>query len=80
MDDLGLVRRERLAHDQRRVSVSLTAKSRALAAAMAPRIEAAYRALEERIGKGLIERMYATLDEAIGRLGEVPAADETDEA
>src|SRR5512135_3576528 len=45
MDDLGLVVRERMAHDQRRVAVSLTPRSRELAAKMAPRIEAAYRAI-----------------------------------
>lgn len=70
MDDLGLVARERMGHDQRRVAVSLTPASRALAARMAPRIEAAYRAIEERIGKDLVERLYATLDETIARLGE----------
>jgi homoprotocatechuate degradation regulator HpaR len=72
MDDLGLVVRERMAHDQRRVAVSLTPKSRKLAARMAPRIETAYRAIEKRIGKDLVERLYATLDETIARLGDAP--------
>ncbi len=72
MDDLGLVVRERMAHDRRRVAVSLTPRSRELAAKMAPRIEAAYRAIEERIGKDLVERLYAILDETIARLGETP--------
>jgi homoprotocatechuate degradation regulator HpaR len=75
MDDLGLVRRERLAHDQRRVMVTLTAKSRALAAAMAPQIEAVYRGLEAHIGADFIGRFYATLDELIGLLGELPPAE-----
>ncbi len=69
MDDLGLVARERMGHDQRRVAVSLTARSRALAARMAPRIEAAYREIEQRIGRDLVDRLYATLDETIARLG-----------
>lgn len=72
MDDLGLVRRERLAEDQRRVRVSLTAKSRSLAATMAPQIEAVYAAIESHIGADFIDRFYATLDELIEMLGEVP--------
>jgi homoprotocatechuate degradation regulator HpaR len=75
MDDLGLVQRERLAHDQRRVRVSLTARSRALANAMAPQIEAVYQAIESHIGSEFIERFYATLDELIGMLGELPPVD-----
>lgn len=72
MDDLGLVRRERLAEDQRRVRVHLTAKSRSLAATMAPQIEAVYAAIETHIGADFIDRFYATLDELIQMLGEVP--------
>ena len=75
MDDLGLVRRERLAEDQRRVRVSLTAKSRSLAATMAPQIEAVYAAIEAHIGADFIERFYATLDEMIEMLGQVPEAE-----
>ena len=72
MDDLGLVRRQRVAEDQRRVMVSLTAKSRSLAATMAPQIEAVYGAIEAHIGADFIDRFYATLDELIEMLGEVP--------
>jgi homoprotocatechuate degradation regulator HpaR len=75
MDDLGLVQRERLEHDQRRVKVSLTAKSRALARRLAPQIEAVYQAIEEHIGSEFIQRFYATLDELINMLGELPAMD-----
>jgi len=69
MDELGLVQRERLAEDQRRVLVSLTAKSRALAQRMAPRIEATYRALEAQLGSSFVAQAYATLDELVARLG-----------
>jgi homoprotocatechuate degradation regulator HpaR len=72
MDDLGLVKRERLEADQRRVRVSLTAKSRALAARLAPRIEAIYQDIEAHIGSDFIVRFYATLDELIGLMGEMP--------
>lgn len=72
MDDLGLVQRERMAEDQRRVMVALTPKSRSLAARMAPQIEAVYEAIEAHIGAEFIGRFYATLDELIAMLGEVP--------
>ncbi|MDO9093211.1 MAG: homoprotocatechuate degradation operon regulator HpaR [Rubrivivax sp.] len=76
MDELGLVRREGVPGDQRRVSVSLTAKSRRLAATMAPQIEAVYAAIEARIGGTFIQGFYATLDELIELLADVPAGDE----
>jgi homoprotocatechuate degradation regulator HpaR len=72
MDDLGLVQRERMAEDQRRVMVSLTGKSRTLAATMAAQIEAVYQAIESHVGADFIDRLYATIDELIGRLGEWP--------
>lgn len=69
MDDLGLVVRERLDHDQRRVRVSITPRSRALAARMAPQIAATYRQLEARLGPDFVERLYDMLDEVIETLG-----------
>lgn len=77
MDDLGLVLRERLDHDQRRVRVSVTAKGWALAAKLAPRIEATYRELEEQIGTEFIERLYLTLDEVIAKLGTSSSDEDT---
>ena len=68
MDYLGLVSRERLPNDQRRVKVTLTSKSRQLAARMAPRIEATYRELEGKMGGDFAKRLYALLDELIDRL------------
>lgn len=69
MDELGLVTRERLDHDQRRVRVTATAKSRALAASMAPRVQATYAALEARLGPAFTAQVYAVLDELLTRLG-----------
>jgi homoprotocatechuate degradation regulator HpaR len=69
MDDLGFVVRKRLPHDQRRVRVSLTPRSRALAARMAPSIEVIYRQLEQQLGAEFIERLYRTLDELLETLG-----------
>ncbi|UUX97113.1 homoprotocatechuate degradation operon regulator HpaR [Aquabacterium sp. J223] len=77
MDDLGYVTRERVASDQRRLLVTPTAKGRALAAAMAPQIEAVYEAIEAHVGSDFIQRFYATLDELIGLLdGVAPAPEE----
>ena len=75
MDDLGLVQRERMAQDQRRVMVRLTDRSRAKAARMAPEIEAAYAAIEAHIGSDVIGSVYATLDALNQLLGNVPADD-----
>ena len=72
MDDLGLVKRERMAGDARRVRVSITPRSRALAAKMAPQIEATYAAIESRIGTEFIGGFYRTLDELITLLGDAP--------
>jgi len=72
MDEQGLVRRERMASDLRRVSVSATAKSRAMAAAMAPRIEAAYRAIEARVGSAFYDDLLASLDRLIAVLADAP--------
>lgn len=70
MDALGLVQREPVPHDARRVLVRLTPKSRALARTMAPQIEAAYRAIEAQLGPEAIDRFYAALDELIALLGQ----------
>lgn len=68
MEELGFVTRERLHHDQRRLRVSLTAKSRALAARMAPQVETAYAELEAQVGAPLLQRLYAVLDELVETL------------
>jgi homoprotocatechuate degradation regulator HpaR len=65
MDEVGLVSRERLSNDQRRLSVSLTTKSHALANSMAAEIEAIYAMIEDHVGKDKIEDFYQTLDELI---------------
>ncbi len=72
MDDSGWVRRERMHGDQRRVRVSLTDAAIALAARMAPQIEAVYARLEAHVGAAFIGSFYATLDEIIALLGDLP--------
>jgi homoprotocatechuate degradation regulator HpaR len=80
MEELGLVQRERMAEDQRRVHVSITPKSRALARKMAPQIDAQYRQLEQALGAELLEQVYATLDRLLLRLEQLPSGAPGDEA
>ena len=75
MEETGFVARERLSHDQRRVKVSLTAKSRALATRIAPKIEAAYADLEAKIGPEFSGQFYDALDRMIATLGEEKVSD-----
>ncbi len=69
MDDLGLIRKSPVAGDQRRVTVSLTAKSRKLAQTLAPQIEAVYAEIESALGKAFTDDTYRALDAMIERLG-----------
>lgn len=68
MDDLGLVERERLEHDQRRVMVSVSDKGKALAQELAPRIEQTYAQLEAQIGEEFAKNLYNMLDELMDKL------------
>src|SRR5690606_24779407 len=80
MDDLGLVSRKRLEHDQRRLLVSLRSKSRALAARMAPLIDATYLGIEQELGVEFTDRLYAVLDELLDTLPARAACGATTEA
>jgi DNA-binding MarR family transcriptional regulator len=62
MEQLGLIARRRLQHDQRRVRVSLTPRARALATRMAPEINATYRRIEQLIGREFSERFEQMLE------------------
>lgn len=67
MEELELVSRERLDHDQRRVMVSLTSTSRSVARRMTPHIEEAYAEMERELGPEFVEHCYVMLD----KIGEV---------
>lgn len=81
MEEVDLVSRKRLQHDQRRVEVSLSPRGRALAARMAPQIEAIYARLERLLGETFCRQMYGALDEMIVKLeaAAVGMASETNE-
>jgi homoprotocatechuate degradation regulator HpaR len=68
MEEIGLVKRKRLPQDQRRVRVSLTPRSRALAARLAPQIEAVYARVERLLGEEFCGRLYDALDDVIAKL------------
>jgi homoprotocatechuate degradation regulator HpaR len=68
MEELGLVARRRLQHDQRRVRVSLTPRARAMAARMAPQIDATYRRIEQTIGAEFSARFQQALDQLLATL------------
>ena len=75
MEAMDLVARERLAHDQRRVMVSLTPASRTMFRQMKPRIEAVYQTLEADLGPGLTAEIYSTLDRFLARLSPTDVQD-----
>ena len=77
MDEMGLVQRERFDSDARRVLVTLTPKSRALARRLAPKIEAVYTEIETLIGPDFTQAFYLSLDTLIVKLGGPPADDES---
>ncbi len=68
MEEIGLVKRNRLAHDQRRVLVSLSSRSRSLAARMAPQIDAIYADIEAKLGPQATLQLYSALDTLIAAL------------
>ena len=70
MEEMGLIRRERVPSDLRRVTVSLTPASRAIAATLAPRIEAIYQRIETLIGAEFSARFHQALDQLIGALAD----------
>lgn len=73
MEETGLVTRERLEHDQRRLLVSLTDEAHELARRMAPSVEAVYASIEEHIGTERLQALYGALDELITLVGPVEA-------
>jgi homoprotocatechuate degradation regulator HpaR len=64
----GFVSRKTNTQDQRRVSVSLTARGRKLFETVAPQSEAIYAQLAQEIGAQRMEQIYRLLDDVIGIL------------
>lgn len=73
MEEAGLVDRERMADDQRRVRVSVTARSRQLGRRMIPAIEERYASIERMVGVATLKQAYDVLDALLAPLGYAPA-------
>jgi homoprotocatechuate degradation regulator HpaR len=71
MEQAGYITRRRVEHDQRRVLVSLTPKSRELAASMAVEIDATYRQIEKQLGVDFTAQLHRTLDYVLEQLPEL---------
>jgi homoprotocatechuate degradation regulator HpaR len=67
LDDRGLIARSSVPGDARRADIRITATGLELVVAIAPRSEAAYALIEERLGAAELERLYTLLD-TVGRL------------
>ncbi len=73
MEELGLVARERVAADARRVTVRLGEKGDKLIDEIAPLIERQYRLMEEAWGKGVVDDVTDALERFIAaQATEVP--------
>lgn len=68
MDEMGWVRRERFENDARRIMVTPTQKSHALAKRLAPQIESLYQEIEKLAGREFTHSMYKALDTLIACL------------
>ena len=69
MEEAGLVDRERMADDQRRVRVSVTPRSRQLGRRMIPAIEERYASIEKQVGVETLQQAYDVLDALLEPLG-----------
>lgn len=72
MEALRLVKRDRVAHDQRRVLVQLTAVSRKHVQRLAPLVTDTYQGIEAALGKPLARDLQLVLDRVVAALDEAP--------
>jgi homoprotocatechuate degradation regulator HpaR len=75
MEEAGLVERERMEDDQRRLKVSVTARARQIGRRMLPAIDAQYGRIEATVGTDALTHVYDVLDGLLGALGQAPAPD-----
>ncbi|MCF8147421.1 MAG: homoprotocatechuate degradation operon regulator HpaR [Sulfuritalea sp.] len=69
MEEAGLIKRERMEHDQRRVKVTVTASTIKLGKSMASTIEREYLELEKLVGVKQLQQVYDALDTLQKNLG-----------
>src|ERR1035437_7820715 len=76
MEEMGLVSRNRVPKDERRVIVQLTPKSEQLVSELSPLIVTQYKLLEEAFGSASLKQLYEVMDQVIGMdLGPMPCVD-----
>ena len=68
MEEAGLIVRERMPHDQRRVNVTLTAQAKKLGKRLAPEIDKKYAEIEASVGVVQLQNMYDVLDVLLQRM------------
>jgi homoprotocatechuate degradation regulator HpaR len=62
MESEGLIHRQRMDHDQRRVTVQLTARSRTLIETLNPAIQAVYAELQTLVGRDQLRAFQDSMD------------------
>jgi DNA-binding MarR family transcriptional regulator len=62
MEETGLIARERMAQDQRRVMVELSPQGRALLTQIGPLIDQQYRYIEQAYGKQVIAGLFLAME------------------
>ncbi len=72
MEEIGLISRNRMPDDQRRVMVRLATKGDALINEIAPLIDARYHEMEAAFGKGVFDNLFAALETFIEADASVP--------
>lgn len=65
MEEMGLITRERMPEDQRRVLVRMTPKSEQLVSELSPLIVEQYKIIEQAFGPDLIKQLYEVMDKVI---------------
>ncbi|WP_052452231.1 homoprotocatechuate degradation operon regulator HpaR [Noviherbaspirillum autotrophicum] len=70
MEETGLIQRNRVAEDQRRVLVRLAPEGDALMSQMAPMIDLQYQHIEQAFGKRAIDELFKALEGFIAAEGE----------
>jgi len=73
MEQAGFVERERMEGDQRRIAISLTARSRQLGRRVVRIVEAQYVRIESLVGVEALQQVYDVLDALLAPLGRAAA-------
>lgn len=75
MEEAGLVAREKMDHDQRRLKITATPRAVQIGRTLAARVDAQYEAIERQVGTKKLQEVYDVLD-ALLQMLEAPAADD----